>query len=509
MSARNLLWYGFLLALGLRLCAAAQPLVYLDRLVLPDDSYYTLSVARAMAAGHLPSADGIIATSGFQPLVAVLQIPFFWFSANPDSPVRSAIMLSAFFGALQVPLAGLLLLKIGNRLSAMLGMAFVMLHPIIAINDLNALETSLSGCAALACMLGLLRAGATQSRRDYVLLGLLAGLALLARVDNAFLVLGIGIYGLASWGVRPMLLVAGTSLLTVLPWAAYCMAVAGMPIPESGRALYQIIHFTHNRQTHAEAMLNTMRVTGLWFAPSAGTASNLLLGMLLLPILLGSFTAAMRKPIARATLCILASAALAQIAFYTFYMPAFWFLNRYFHFACIAFLLITAVALGDTLAAMHRRRRVGAMACFGLMLAAVFYGFTGRWAMLFSQPQTTTYAGISGAKGYAEVVRDALTHLPPGEAIGSLQSGALGYYAEGHRVLNLDGVVNHLAFEAIRDNRLGTYLAAQQVQYVLDWPVNIQALQAHYGNFPSELKMLYHAKAQGSNIMTLYRIITQ
>lgn len=56
----------------------AQPLTTIDRLFLPDDTYYTLSIARALSAGDGPSASGGILTSGFQPLTAFLMVPVFW-----------------------------------------------------------------------------------------------------------------------------------------------------------------------------------------------------------------------------------------------------------------------------------------------------------------------------------------------------------------------------------------------------------------------------------------------
>lgn len=63
----------------------------------------------------------------------------------------------------------------------------------------------------------------------------------------------------------------------------------------------------------------------------------------------------------------------------------------------------------------------------------------------------------------------ALAHLPPGATVGSHQSGALAYIADRHfRVVNLDGVVNPPAFQAIRTRHLDAYLRALRINYLID-----------------------------------------
>ena len=56
---------GFLL----RVAVLVRPLGVIDRLFVPDDTYYTLTIARSLARGHGPTVDGHVLTSGFQPLM--------------------------------------------------------------------------------------------------------------------------------------------------------------------------------------------------------------------------------------------------------------------------------------------------------------------------------------------------------------------------------------------------------------------------------------------------------
>jgi len=56
-----------------RVAVAFRPLAVLDRLFVPDDTYYTLSIARSLAHGLGPTVGGgAPLTNGFQPLVAFL-----------------------------------------------------------------------------------------------------------------------------------------------------------------------------------------------------------------------------------------------------------------------------------------------------------------------------------------------------------------------------------------------------------------------------------------------------
>jgi hypothetical protein len=102
LTGRCAIWLGVLAALIVTVVIGFQPLLHLDRQFLPDDTYYTLSISRNIAAGLGPTTDGMIATSGFQPLIALLQVPAFWFSNDPWWPVAWTIAISGLFGIISV-----------------------------------------------------------------------------------------------------------------------------------------------------------------------------------------------------------------------------------------------------------------------------------------------------------------------------------------------------------------------------------------------------------------------
>lgn len=83
------------LGAAIRLALGLRDLGVLDALFIPDDTYYTLAIARSLAAGIGPTADGIVLTNGFQPLLAFLLVPVFWLLQDPDAALRAAIIIGA------------------------------------------------------------------------------------------------------------------------------------------------------------------------------------------------------------------------------------------------------------------------------------------------------------------------------------------------------------------------------------------------------------------------------
>ena len=156
-------WAAVCVGLLLRLGIASHDLELLDRLFIPDDTYYTLSIARSLAAGLGPSADGVQLTNGFQPLLAFLMVPVFWMSDGLDAPLRMAILLMALCDTVNVALMGALGYRFGGKTAGMLAASMWALSPIAISNALGGLETALALCASLAMVALWARARAEPS----------------------------------------------------------------------------------------------------------------------------------------------------------------------------------------------------------------------------------------------------------------------------------------------------------------------------------------------------------
>lgn len=492
-------------ALCLRLTIASQGLTYLDRMFLPDDTYYTLSIARSLAAGAGPSASGEVLTSGFQPLTAFLMTPVYWLGVNQDAAVYIAILMSALFGAISCALfAQLIQHSTGSTAVSAVAGLIAATSPLILRNDLNGLETSVAMMLSLASILLFVRLPEPPSFRSTAILGATVGLMILARVDTVVIAMAVGIAILVRFGITPSARTAIVALIVVSPWWAYCTLRFGSPIPESGAAVRQLITAAGDEGlSHIEDI--RIAVTTLLESLQINPLPTLTGLATLIAVSLATLAIAPRAKESLGVVILILCGAIFT-AFYVAYLPAFWFFHRYLNFVFFA-MIACAVALP-----IFMFRNVPALKNSVAMGLGIFIIALNVKGMLpfYSKPDGTLYGGADGAKGYREVALEILSVVPSGSTIGSAQSGALGYYANrGIGVVNLDGVVDRGAFEAIKSRTLSDYISARKVDYIAGWHVNMIGMQQHStattANFT--IKEVGRFKRQKVDQFALYALI--
>jgi hypothetical protein len=433
----------------LRLALILRSPTFLDRLFVPDDTYYTLTIARSIAHGLGPTVDGTHLTSGFQPLLAFLLLPYPSF--------RLALVIGALADGLTTWLLARLTKELGGNETA--AATLWALSPAAIATALNGLETSL----ALACIAGALVAFVLKKRW----LGAVLGLCLLARVDTVFLVAALGIALARRDGAVAAAKQAAQAAVVVAPWWLYSLARFGTFIPESGAAVREqaMMYRATGMVVRDQIAWAAAAVTGPPLLDSAPlreflgqTASGVgcALGVALA---LGAlyFLWKTRPP---AVVTALTVHALCIFLFYALYLPATWFFRRY---------LVPVHLLVALLIALRVRHRT-AMLWIPLALAMVAPFFVWR-------PLVTPDQRHHGAKGYREPALEILAEAPPDAVIGSFQSGALGWFATGNqRVVNLDGVVDREAAEAVREHRIAAFAKSRGVTHLADWDVNARKL---------------------------------
>lgn len=117
-------------------------------------------------------------------------------------------------------------------------------------------------------------------------------------------------------------------------------------------------------------------------------------------------------------------------------------------------------------------------------------------------------------RGYSRQVRAVVDDLPHGARVAAMQSGALGWWAGSAtasqiRVVNLDGVVNGAAKEAIGARQLGAYLHRIGATHFADWDGNALMLQTYQGQHPeARLGDRLQAGTPGESFI-LYRIVSE
>ena len=487
-------------ALGLRLALAMRPAAFLDRLFVPDDTYYTLSIARSIARGLGPSTDGIHLTSGFQPLLAFLVAPLLRLHDDPDFAFRTALVIGAISDAVTAWLVGHLAFRTAERAdesrarvpkaAAIIATGAWGVSSAAIATSLNGLETSL----ALACTLGALAAWIEARERGtaraWLLAGALLGLCLFARVDTVFFVALVGVATLARAGVRATLLSIGGALVSVGPWWAYALSRFGSIVPESGAAvreqtlMYKAMGMNVRDQLAwaAGSVVGPPFFDSAWLREALGSGASAIGCALGVAFVVGALFVA-RQARHHDALRVLALFAACLFLFYGLYLPATWFFRRYLVAPHAFVALVVATTAAKVWSDRHGRPRlarailVAGLACGALALVSV-----GRFAT--SKPTITVDQRHHGAKGYAEPARQILALAPPGAVIGSFQSGALTWFADGSgkTVVNLDGVVDGDAARAVREHRIAAFARSRGVTHLADWTVNAKLFVARSGD---------------------------
>jgi MFS family permease len=483
--------------------------------------------------------DGTHLTTGFQPLIAFLEVPFFWVSSNPDVPLHAALVLLAVLDALTAVVLARIAYRFAGPVAAVVAAAAWALSPVAIGNALGGLEAALAILLEVTLVAAWLAARADRSGERapwlrWAVVGVLAALAVLARVDALALVgllvvaqltSGRDRNGTAAWRAALPAAIAGAVVLA--PWWIYSVAISGSPVPESGAAVRQLV------KLHSFPPLDRLGwAAGTAVGPpftlgkgwrhslfSSGSVGALVfVGVLIL--LAGWAYLAIRRGSEGRILAALPVFAVVLLLFYSLYLGALWFSTRYLApVGAVAALGVGLLAgwCWEQITARNRPRRAvarhGAIALSVGFAALLLIGFGVAVGLdvryLTDEPPQTADVGLDGAKGYREVALSILAATPRGAVVGSFQSGALGYYAPADvQVLNLDGVVNTDAARALVARKVAGYARSQDMTYFADWPYNRSVFLTVAGDRTLNRRSFVEvtrAHRQGGDVFTLWR----
>lgn len=435
---------------------------------LSEDGYYSLAVARSLAAGHGMTIDGATLTNGIQPLLTVIQAGLFWIAGGNDLAALRLVLLLYWLlylgtGALLGWIAADALPdQAGRRTRALatallyLGASYLFLH------HFNGLETGLL-LFLLAAAWRYRQAGAADSWTGLALFGALLGLAVLARIDASFLVVCLAAAELWRWRRQSLLkgltrgaLLGFTALLVSSPWWAYNILVFGSPMPISGTA------------TQAWALDGFRLGWFLWGLAMGsfpwlfgGEAEGLALDLIRLPLYALGLWILWRvyrrlPPATRDFALALGASVILLGVYYWLSSIAYWFYSRYL----TPMALPAALGLGLALAGLLQRRTQALAWVVPLLLLPVI-GLAGlAWSG----------KGVYGTMMFWDQVLLVRAAVPAGDMVAAGQSGTLNFFRPG--VVNMDGKVNPEVFAY--KGHLWDYLAKRDIRWFADWPVYVE-----------------------------------
>jgi hypothetical protein len=486
-----------LIALALLLALATGALTFrpADQVFatpLTEDGFYSLAVARNIAAGAGMTVDGQ-PTNGFQPLFTFVEAGCYRLAGGDDVlALRLVTLLSWAIWLATALLVGAIAadavaadavaadahdpVRHARRWLATLlyGGGFLSF-----MHHFNGLETGLVLCLYAVAWRAYQR-GWLEHRFGPVGFGILLGLLVLARIDAAVFVALFSAWQLAvGWRRDPAAAlwragtIGGIALIVSSPWWAYNYLAFGSLMPTSGTA-QQAWGLSERRIRWVFWAFGVASLPGLWLGRLdelfhdgilLSALRAIVIGALLIAIVRawrahsplaggGPVTVCARRTIAFGAVLGAAMAALAL--YYGLSFIAYWFYYRYlFPIALIATVLIAWWAAPRALAWPRATVMVLALLCAPTMASAIMAQH-GRTLHV----QTVYWEQLG-------LIREL---VPTVDAVAAGQAGTLGYFRP--HVVNVDGKVNREAIPY--QDRMWDYLAAHDVRWFADWPFYVE-----------------------------------
>jgi hypothetical protein len=426
--------------------------------VIPDDAAYYFGIARNAAAGAGLTFDGINRTNGFQPLWLAVLVPVFRLvHGTPETMVRIVLLLQVAGLAVAALIQGALVARFFGRRTALLSLLLFLFF--VFVPAANGME---SAVLVLALTIALFYGSRTElfTRRDpkrQLLLGALLAVVVLARLDMIF-VLAVALAALFGAALRARgarrerlagsLLVAAGAAALVGPYLLFNRESFGAVMPISGLLKSSFPHLS----SPAYGLSSLDRRGALGLLCAAAYAAYVPVRRLRrgnVPDPLRGF---------RTVMAVMAYAILLHFVHALFFMK--WAVFNWHYLPYVLFATLAVAEPAERVLSAAGPRPAGA--AFGLALVAIAAAGSFATYRLLGRPVDRDWRPAS----YRAALW-AREHTAPDAIFAMKDAGNFGYFSL-RRVVNLDGVVNNLEYQAaLREKSLRAYLAIKGVDYLV------------------------------------------
>ena len=471
---------------------------------LYDDGFYAFKIAQNIADGKGATFDGIHPTTGFQPLYVLLLVPAFMLSGdNLVAPIYIALSLLAIFTCFTAYFIYRICMRyVGWRASLIAALIWAF-SPIVTKQSANGLETALASlmiAISVFYYLEKIRSAENPGTGRFMILGILLGLTVLARIDGVLLILVMLLdylvllraKGISAKRLGRLSLVPLGVLFLYGPWLLFNMAVCGSPLQDSGAATRFLSlayagyfgygtgsmasrgpdsSFIWAHLTHAISTMKVIPPMHLIFrlidragamlgSPGGFHSAGNIIGFLALGGI--GFTALRwrrdERKKRRGEVHFLVLFAAVLCASYATYVFGMFFFLRYFY----PVYLIACIYLAFLLQDVHEwyARRSVAMRRAVILASALYVGLFAAFSYSQAFRSRPIYPFYDVSHWVTENTGEA-------EKIGVFQCGTIGYLSK-RQIINLDGKVNRGALEAMKSGCLDAYLRKEGIEVVID-----------------------------------------
>ena len=454
-----------------------------------DDLFYYAEVAKNIVSGGGITFDGIHPTTGVQPLWVVAQLSFANWFEEPAIALRVILLLATLFSLLTALLLPKVLSQIlpkhGWAIGAVAGSIWV-LHPKILQVTFEGTEAALAG---FAWLLSLAAWKAAQKSSKYYLLGVVLGIGILTRIDHLVLAGMLWLFpiqNIKGFTKKAVQMIPGIVLLfgagLFLGWLT--TGELGMDSGRVKRLHYLRLLALENNVLFSEVSsfsLLAEQATG-WLKNGSRYLSYMLhaeskVSLTLITILLAGLSWLVYKITRRGRTIrqelegtfelvkvlkpLLFASSLIFVAYivYLHYLRSWYLIPLFFCFALLISALFYDLLLRAT--AVHRKKNAFAMVFFFSCLS-----------LLHIEAKLAPRRGVDA--NFFAAINYVQEELPEGSTIGAFNSGIAGaWLSPKHTVVNLDGVINHSAVDALENFGLYDYLKEEGIDYLFDYQSSV------------------------------------
>lgn len=437
---------------------------YLADKPVSEDSYYMLTIAENMANGNGLTYNYNMPSTGIQPLVtfiyALIIKILYTFNFDKWDIIRAVYL----FNFSLIFLFFLILNKIKEILFGENYEITVMLLFIVLFNNgvfrnfVYGLETGLYLLLFSVTVLYSIHFFQNEiNLKGEIILGLLFGLTILARIDFLIILFVWGLINIIKGNLKlkSVFISSLVSLIIVAPWFYYVYSVTGSIIPSSGSAQSKFISTSSLLERSLSLFSGIIDHLTPWLYNAGLIKIALLAFIILLGLVFYKFK--LNKSILKRfkgkefyQFNIWLISTLPILLVYFLFFWAFHFYNRYFSVLLIFTLPLLSFYIQNKLTSKAIRYIFFAFMMISFYAQSYYAFHTKR----VTNPHTVTANYIQ-------------QNIPTEAKIGCFQSGVTGYFFKN--VINLDGKVNSKAVLYSRQHKLHEYIEEEKIDYLIDW----------------------------------------
>jgi hypothetical protein len=466
--ARSLFGLALFLASALFAWALTRPLDWL-LVVVPDDAFYYLGIARNLARSGLSSFDGVHLTNGYHPgwmAIAALNAAFF----REPLPQLRALLVSAFLfhvgASVMIVLAAR---KFTSEARALVAGALWLVSVLPFRLTLQGMEGSFYIFAlTLAWLLYMTRFYRKErpTSQAHAAFGLGLALCVWGRTEAmmlAMVVIPIVSLSLRRTGwLRPLLIMSLAFAAGIAPWIAYSRVATGTWFQQSGamKLLWAaeappalVTRLWHGVQYLLGTWVSLPVLGGLDGAAHGWRgAMNAVALLTLFALILAGLRRESSRDLARIGLVMLAATLLTG-AYYAFLSS-----DRQFWYKAQPGLILHLVLFFTGAEVLSHRSSLSKPAVVAIGLGLFVVALFAVVGSLRTYPwQKDVYHSQQRFEGF----------VPKGERIGCFNAGIPGFFSS-RQVINLDGLVNNSITGPYRARSVERYLAKEQIHWIAD-----------------------------------------